>query len=539
MFRLAALALLLLLVSACTGSSAAPGGSEPAPHPGYQSLTVTVMALPTDDPVDLTRPVAAVAGAVVAVTETGTRATTDQNGQARLEVPLGDHWFTVTPPPGSPLKPARYREKILANGTLAFSFALSPGGELTIDHTQAQAGSGGPPLAKAGTPILSQLCSGVLRPYPEAELLALVEITAAVRAAGEDTTALERRLAELAANRWADPAVTRADLDGDRREDRIITFGWCQTPAILYRAADPGTAFPVPRTAENAPTWSPGGGTKVEQVADVNGDGRAELVVTALQAGASAGHTFLYIYRWNGDGFDILFTDHLSNWIGPNDWRVGDGSVSIQCRPLGPYEGKMMEHRQQTELFRWDPARGGYVLAERVIAPVPSRILQVSAAELLFQQGDFAAATEQFRRVGDLPVLNPRPDDPDWIAYAHLRLGQIAALSGRPEDALTELEQATRGANPVAEAAARFRDGYRQSGPAAGFEALWAWVRRTAFAPDTADVLTATWPYLLDPHTLGARPVMAKAFALEGRPLLADLPGERAWEPADCLKVSW
>lgn len=500
-------------------------------------MTVSVVAVPAEVPlIRAPEPTGPVAGATVEVAGTGIRAVTDTEGQAKMSVPPGVQTFRVTPPANSPLKRGTYRETLEKD---AYTFPLSPVRELVMDHTPEQEGLGKMPLVNEYSPLLGQLCQSSLRAFPEAEERALGEITEVVSAAGADTADLERRLAELAVNPYAKPTVTRADADGDGKPDLLVTFGWCQTPVILYRAAEPVKPLLLPTSAEDRPLWSPGGGSQVEQVADVNGDGVTELVATRFIAGASSGHTLLYVYQWNGTGFDTLFYDHLTDWVGKNRWSVGEGTVSIQCHPFGPYEHKMMEHRQLTETYRWNAGARRYELAERTIEPVASRVLQVSAAERLFQQGDFAGAAEAFRQVENYPVLNPRPEDPDWVAYAHLRLGQIDALADGREAALAELDLAAQGQGDVATAAAKFREGYRRADAAEGFQALWEWVRQTAFPSGAIDVVSDAWPYGLEPHTLGARPVMEMAFARAGRPLPADLPKAQTWDPADCLQVTW
>lgn len=229
-------------------------------------------------------------------------------------------------------------------------------------------------------------------------------------------------------------------------------------------------ARPAPRSAAATST---GTGARVDRVADVTGDGGPDLVAEYHAAGASAAHAWVYIYRWEADRFEILFQDRLSNWVGENRWSVELGTVAAQCHPFGPYEHKMLEHRQQTERYRWNAGSGGYELTQRTREPVPSRHLQVTEAEALFQLGRYDEAAEAYRKVADLPVPQQDPEFPDWAAYAHLRLGQIHALQGRETEALADLSRAESAAEPIASLALTFRQHYQGKDAAEAFQEVW------------------------------------------------------------------
>jgi hypothetical protein len=364
----------------------------------------------------------------------------------------------------------------------------------------------------------------------------LAEITAAVIGAGNDARRAEERLTHLADGVKIDPRVVAGDVDGDGKPDMAVTFGWCFAPVILYRAGatqDPVVA-PLPRgeTRLGGP-----GRSRVDRIADVNDDGRPELVVAYTRPGASAGHTDLVIYQWQPGGLQILFHDHLTDWVGPNEWQVGAGTVAVQCYAFGPYSYKMTSHRHQTETYRWNRSSGRYELLSRTLTAPETQLQQVSVAEQLFQQGNYEGAARAFRKVG--PHLKAREDgqEPDWIAYSHLRLGQIDALAGRKAAAVTELKQAEQGREPVPSLAAAFRKAYQEQDAAAGFTALWRLAARRAYSARGS--LREDWPFNLDPHTLGARRAMLDAYKHAGREAPHPLPEERAFPEPDCLAQDW
>lgn len=385
------------------------------------------------------------------------------------------------------------------------------------------------PGAPPGSP-LEQVCTAQAQLTPALQDAALARITAAVQVHPGDPDAIAR---DLYAGKYADPRAIFGDVDGDGRPDTLITFGYCQVPPVIYLASAPDR--PVLAPIKELTSWSAGGGSRIDRVADVNGDGRPEVVIDAQVAGASAAHTFLYILQWQGDRFATLFTDHLTNWVGPTQWTVGDGTVSVQCHPMGPFEFKMMEHRLQTETFRWDPKTSSYILATRTIEPPPSQRLQAGAAEALFQQGKYAEAIPLYQAIAGRP---PKDQEPDWIAFGHLRIGQIHALAGRKAEALAELDQAARGREPIATLAGAFRQAYDQQDAAAGFTALWKTLGPMAYSKE--GYIKETWPIGLDPDTVGARRAMLEAYQKAGRtPPDGLLPKEIELQEPDCLKQDW
>lgn len=334
----------------------------------------------------------------------------------------------------------------------------------------------------------------------------------------------------------AKPALTRGDVDGDGRPDRVLSFGWCDLPVLVARAAEPGRLVRLPGPLPF--TWQGTAGARVDRIGDINGDGRPELVVEFHAAGGSMAHKWLYLYQWRDGRFRVLFQDQLTWWVGENRWSIGPGTVTVQCHPFGPYEFKMMLHRQQTETYRWSPARGAYELAERSREPVRDQMDQVIVAEQLFQQGQYLDAAGEYRKVEGLPAFD-HPDSPDWAAYARLRLGQTHALLGNRDKALKELNRAEQGKEPVAHMARLFQRYYRQKVAAEAFARVWHWIRLEAFSPDEPRSLSALWPWMLEPQVLGARRSILDAHRAVGRTPPEVLPEERDYRERSCLELKY
>lgn len=391
-------------------------------------------------------------------------------------------------------------------------------------NMQAQSAAAAGTASSPGT-VLHRLCVKGEASTPELIAAAEAEVTAAVREAGADPIVLQLVLARLSGES-AEPMALRADADGDGAPDLLVAFGFCQTPVLVYRAAEPGKPVSLP-TGASLP-WMYGGGSRIDQVADVNGDGRPEVVMERRVAGGSADHTYLFVYQWYS-GFSLLFEDQLSNWRGPNRWTVGDGTVSIQCRPLGPFEHKMTPNRQQTEKFRWNPATIRYELVDRAREPVETQLQQISDAEELFQTGNYDDALLAYSQVGRFKA--PAQPEADWPALAALRTGQMLALKGRRNEALAALQLAAEGAAPVGEMAAAFLTAYRSGDEAHGFAAYWDWIQKHYGGAD--------WPFMLDKPTLGARRAMLEAFTAAGRPAPAGLPDPTDYKPPACLSITY
>lgn len=399
--------------------------------------------------------------------------------------------------------------------------------------------SGHPSLQQATSQagILTELCRKRVAVTEAESARGLAAITKAVTASRGNVEDLARRLTSL--GEGTRPSVTRADTDGDGQPDIVISFGWCAIPIMVFRAAAPGQAVTLSGPG-NVLNWHGSAGARIDRVADVNSDGKPELVIEFHAAGGSAAHKWVYIYQWKDGQFHPLFHDQLSDWVGENHWSVEPGTVTVQCHPFGPYEFKMMEHRQQTDVYRWHPEAQRYELTKRSVQPVPSRHLQVTKAEQSFQQGQYDVAAEEFRKVSKVPVLHQHRDAPDWVTYAHLRHGQIYALQGRKREALAELSQVTATEEqPLATLAGIFQRYYLEQDVAEAFYQAWRWIRLEAYDPGDPTRLSALWPWMLEPKTLGARQAILDAYEQVGRRPTSDLPEAGEYRDRSYLEIGF
>lgn len=161
-----------------------------------------------------------------------------------------------------------------------------------------------------------------------------------------------------------------ADTDDDGLNDLVAApkavpdLPYHRGPVAVWRGADLGAGRLQPYLLPSA-----GDVSKVEYVADVNGDGRTEVVIT-YETHGSGGHVPWLFYRWDGARYERIFDALVDNWRGSNKLEVGPGRVVITCRPLGMYDHKFAPHRVHTEVWTW--REGAYRFASHYAPPPPS-----------------------------------------------------------------------------------------------------------------------------------------------------------------------
>jgi hypothetical protein len=365
-----------------------------------------------------------------------------------------------------------------------------------------------------------ELCRPRGQLAPEFQQQAVREVSAVVQKAGTPA-AIQSQLSD-----WLGPdsvAVGQADADGDGFADLLITWARCGLPMMVYRHAAPDQ--PVLLPPGSVSSWGPMEGSRIDQVGDINGDGRPEVVASRIMWGGSGTMEVPYIWQWRDGDFATLFTASVISWRGRNRWEAGAGFVSIQCRPMGPFQHKLSPHRQLTEVFRWRPGAGAYGLTDRTWEPVTTQLHQIDVAERLLYAGRYDDARRAYLEVERYPA--DTMDAAAWVPFSRWRVAQIDALLGRRAEALAALERGAAEPYPLGDLARVFREAYEQADAAGGFAAVWQYLRKAA-TPDT-------WPYLFDSSNIAARPVLEDAFRRAGRPLPADLPEAPHLDPADCM----
>ncbi len=251
--------------------------------------------------------------------------------------------------------------------------------------------------------------------------------------------ALNAALSQLPALDWEEPpwpdALWVADLDGDDELEAVAAFGrygletyWFDRYDGVYRG------FPLPGAdpIDSPPWWR--GVPEVAGLDDLNGDGRADLLLSTELRGASATIYYLDAFVWRDGGPENVLEWPVEYWAEPSSWTLQDGAVGrefvMTCPAFGIYDAKLLPHPIQTWVYGWDGQR--FALSQTLLPePIGTRD-RFNRAEAAFERGDYAAATPGFLAVTGGSLDGDEDLGVDWVAFAYFRLGQIAALSDDP-----------------------------------------------------------------------------------------------------------
>lgn len=281
-------------------------------------------------------------------------------------------------------------------------------------------------------------------------------LTSAVRTAWKSTSRrqpLEERIQSLATTLRQGGqffTIQIADLDDDSLPDLLVVPAapaakpWLKGQPFVYRGADLRTNRFLPYAVGR-----PGDFRRVERVADINQNGRTELVITFEPSGSAAAVPW-FIYQWDGDAFRQIFDTWVSNWTGRHDLWLEPGRIRLTCGPMGVYDHHSLPHRTHSEVWTWKERE--YQLTSHQAPPPSSSRQAVNDAEAYFRRQDYAEALPLYRLALRLPG---EPDDRDWAPYIHFRLGQTLALLGRLAESKDEFGVAAKGPGLVGRAAQR------------------------------------------------------------------------------------
>jgi len=340
----------------------------------------------------------------------------------------------------------------------------TPSGDVQTHLEQARA------LRQQGCPTCP------LDPAVTEELIAVVTAYLNTRLdPGQSLAQQQARLDELAGLLKLDdgfrPRLAVADADGDGQGDLLLSLGFAfgGTPALVFRRQEGRYA------AFRLPTLAPGqepsyivahGRGQIERVADLNGDGRPEVVVTYEILGASSTITEVHVTRWDGQGFRSLFTTSVSDWGGAGEWelvpRAGQYDLRTTCVVFGAYDHKLMPHPTLTMIYRW--AGDTYVLASSQLTPPTTHRQQVNLGEAAFARGDYRQAIAEYQKAINDPHLKSDEmgvPEPDWPGYAWFRLGECYALLSEEAPARAALEKARQAGSTLGELATTFLEAYQ------------------------------------------------------------------------------
>ena len=253
----------------------------------------------------------------------------------------------------------------------------------------------------------------------------------------------------------------------------VLLVAYGEPPRVL--GGVPLLAFHGAGPSLQAQRLAGAGAMRVEEVVDVTGGGRDELVLTDTIAGGDGFRTMFGIFGWHGDRFAPLFEGWVGDRGGLAGWRLvprAAGQDVVQyCPAFGPFDHQLREHPTLTRTYRWDGA--GFAVVQATLPPPMTRHDAFNRAEVAFRAGALAAAIDGYRTVIEDQGLRAEPSaKPDWPALAWLRTGQAQALLGDPHGAQASLERAGQAGGAVGVLAGAFRDALAQpDGVVRGFVA--------------------------------------------------------------------
>lgn len=265
--------------------------------------------------------------------------------------------------------------------------------------------------------------------------------------------------------------VLSSDLDGDGTPELLVSVPLPGFAPLLVAGAKTAPRSLLPPGVSEVPLDDL---TTIQRIFPLDDTpARSAALVTRLTRGASALNTEVLVVGWDGQRSTVLFDQAISDWAGPARWQLtSDRQIELTCPAFGVYDHKLLPHPTQVRRFRWDPSAGTFALVFRHTEPPASRRGLMNLAEADFYAGDWDHAIQHYQTLVDAPPPTEPDDAVDWVDFARLRLGEIAALRGQTVEAVSWLSGAARAAPPLGPAAAAFLVAARDGDAARGFAAI-------------------------------------------------------------------
>jgi hypothetical protein len=248
--------------------------------------------------------------------------------------------------------------------------------------------------------------------------------------------------------------VAAGDVNGDGLPDLAVsladlTSSWSLAPGELLVFTCQSGAYQLAFTLA-----SPNhvGAPAIQSVEDLNGDGKAEIVIGMQTLGTYNSFTDVQVLAWTGNSFQnrlIGTTDDIPYphvQVNP----VTEGGLAeiviqgglIDAVGAGP-------QRVETRTWALDPASGNWTVASDTLAPSNYRIHVLQDADADLRKGDVTQALAAYNRVlKDKPplqdYLDPTTEKLNLGAYAAYKIVVVHLAKGEKDAAQEMLDQLAR-----------------------------------------------------------------------------------------------
>ncbi len=244
------------------------------------------------------------------------------------------------------------------------------------------------------------------------------------------------------------------DLDGDGADEWLLWLRFNSPPneSVSFVVKEQAGVGYVILPAEGGwPQVGDGGTVLVEMASDINADGRPEIAISAVTCGDPGCAGKLTVYTWRDGQFASLTQPRegipLRNvrWAISDPDRDGQIEISLVAERTGVF-GWGCRWKEIT-IYEWDAAAEAYTFGFTLEQyPDGDAACLMTQADRALETGDYGAAVSHLNALLALPAETLVGLGADFAAFARFRLGVAYALSGQPEAALAEMENARRGA---------------------------------------------------------------------------------------------
>jgi hypothetical protein len=169
----------------------------------------------------------------------------------------------------------------------------------------------------------------------------------------------------------------------------------------------------------------------LEEVEDVNGTGRADVVYVTSSCGAHTCWERLYIVEWDGAGFVNRIPDMVEHPY--PTFAVGDGQVLVDVGGIGSVGAGYQ--RSYGEAWEWDGKL--FAVTEQIVGPPTALVHFIHDGDEALTQGDYGGAINHYQGAldrTDLPaglfLENEEQGSAIVRAYARFKLVVAYAAAG-------------------------------------------------------------------------------------------------------------